>query len=247
MGKLRRARSPKEGEKLLRPAKDSGGEVAKFLGLVARVHDYINAREAEKSFPGCRTVVASGLRKRFKDREGKDDFFAANLSASVVFEAQEQGSKVGIKGNFLYVEDDVATAITYSEVCHAILACAKFFSLESPVVIEPYDYLPPNFGVFRGRSWHIYEPAIVPIMNHEYIFRRLSPRALTNLQLFTDFQRIAGEERDGKEELFFSEALDTGTPTLKELNTFQSKQSRHPFLGLCFPLDMDYEEFFGKE
>src|SRR5208283_447394 len=54
--------------------KDSAGEVAKFLGLVARVHNYINAQEAERSLPGCRTVVASGLRKCFEDRQGRDDF-----------------------------------------------------------------------------------------------------------------------------------------------------------------------------
>ena len=72
------ADSPGGVEMVQGKVEESAGEVAKFLGLVARVHNYINAREAEKSLPGCRTVVASGLRKCFEDRQGRDDFFAAN-------------------------------------------------------------------------------------------------------------------------------------------------------------------------
>jgi hypothetical protein len=93
---------------------ESGSDVAKFLGLVARIHNYINELEAKRSFPGCRT---SGLRKCFKDRKGVDDYFSANFSVSMAFEAGKHGSSVGIKGNYLYVEDDVATAISYCEPC----------------------------------------------------------------------------------------------------------------------------------
>jgi len=99
---------------------ESGSDVAKFLGLVARIHNYINELEAKRSFPGCRTVVASGLRKCFKDRKGVDDYFSANFSVSMAFEAGKHGSSVGIKGNYLYVEDDVATAISYCEPCMSL-------------------------------------------------------------------------------------------------------------------------------
>lgn len=118
---------------------ESGGDVAKFLGLVARIHKYINAREAEKNFAGCRTVVASGLRKCFKDRKGADDFFSANFSVSIVFEAEEKGGSAGLKGNHLYVEDDVAMAISYCKPCYAILGFSKFFRTDSSL-IDPYQY-----------------------------------------------------------------------------------------------------------
>lgn len=45
-------------------------EAAKFLDLVARVHAFINEQEGKKTFPGCRTVVATGMRARFAIERG---------------------------------------------------------------------------------------------------------------------------------------------------------------------------------
>ena len=137
---LRKIR-PQNGQTALEgTAVEPGSDVAKFLGLVARIHTYVNRREAEKSFPGCRTVVASGLRKCFADRKGIDDFFSANFSVSTVFEAETKGNSAGLKDNHLYVEDDVGMAISYCQPCHAILGYSKFIRTDSSF-IDPYQYL----------------------------------------------------------------------------------------------------------
>ena len=47
--------------------------VAKFLGLVARTHNYINRVEEQANYPGCRTIVATGLRQPLLDRHGDDE------------------------------------------------------------------------------------------------------------------------------------------------------------------------------
>ena len=48
---------------------ESGSDVAKLLGLVARIHNHLNEEEAKRSYPGCRTIVASGLPKVFCQQE----------------------------------------------------------------------------------------------------------------------------------------------------------------------------------
>jgi len=245
---LRRER-PRRGSDIAKGTlRDSAGDVAKFLGLVARVHDYVNAQEAQHSLPGCRTVVASGLRKRFEDRQGNDDFFAANFSLSVAYEAQAKGSAIGLKGNSLYVEHDVAIAVSYIEVCHAIMASAKFLSLSSAVV-DPYQYYPAKDGqvILRGGSWRVHDPIVVELLNQERVFRRLNPSVLTNLQLFADYRQIAFENNDNKRlgELV-RDALNNATPTAEELNDPLREAKGSLFVRLYFSLDKDYEQFFGR-
>ena len=235
---------------------ESGGDVAKFLGLVARIHKYINAHEANKSFPGCRTVVASGQRKCFRDRKDVDDFFSANLSISTAFEAEKKGSSAGLKGNHLYVEDDVAMAISYCKPCYAIVGFSKFFHSDSPL-IDPYQYkqLPEGTSVLPHDSWTIPGPITLDIMKKRLTFRHLNPTVLTNLQLFKDYQQVA--TMNGQVEREISNSLSSSTPTLEEVNNssvpfvkIDSKKqtsTKYPFLFLEFSLDNDYSNFFGQE
>lgn len=235
---------------------ESGGDVAKFLGLVARIHKYINAREAKNSFPGCRTMVASGLRKCFRDRKDVDDFFSANFSVSTAFEADKKGSSAGLKGNHLYVEDDVAMAISYCKPCYAILGFSKFLRTDSSL-IDPYQYKQLQEGtlVFPRSSWTVPEPITLDIMKKRLTFRRLNPTVLTNLQLFKDYQKFA--KKNGQVEREISNSLCSSTPTLEEVNnssvpfgkieTKKQTSTEYPFLFLEFSLDEDYANFFGQE
>ena len=227
---------------------ESGSNVAKFLGLIARIHEYINELEEEKGFPGCRTVVASGLRKCFKDRKGFDDFFSANFSISTAFEAEKKGSSVGLKGNHLYVEDDIAMAIFYCEPCYAIMGFAKFFYSDSPL-LDPYNYKQlqeDSISLLRG-SWIVPEPISIDIMKKRHTFRRLNPRVLTNLQLFKDYQYLAIESKneDFKKKIYNS--LSTSTPSLEEVNNKKFIGIKYPFLFLNFSLDTNYSSFFGQK
>lgn len=240
---------PKEGQTAFEgTTAESSSDVAKFLGLVARMHLYINEREAKKSFPGCRTVVASGLRKCFSDRRGTDDFFSANFSVSTAFEAGQQGSSAGLRGNYLYVEDDVAMAISYCEPCHAILGFSKFFRTDSPLA-DPYQYEHVQKGTFslsRG-SWTVSEPIVLDMMRKRLVFRRLNPTVLTNLQLFKDYQRLADESTKNEDfEKLIRKSLYDSTPSVEAINREILKMD-FPFLTLAFGLDMDYSNFFGQE
>ena len=245
---------PKEGQTTLEgTTAESGADVAKFLGLVARIHQYVNESEAKKSFPGCRTLVASGLRKCFNDRTGADDFFSANLSVSTAFEAGQQGSSAGLSGNYLYVEDDVAMAISYCEPCHAILGFSKFFPTDS-LITDPYQYKHVQEGTIslpRG-SWTVSEPIMLDIMKKRLTLRSLNPTVLTNLQLFKDYQQLGTRPKAEEVEKLISDSLSAPTPSLEDVNKearngFRNVFMAYPFLSLTFSLDADYSNFLRQE
>ncbi len=245
-----RKRYPQEGKTVFEgTTAESGGNVAKFLGLVSRIHEYINKCEAEKSFPGCRTVVASGLRKCFKNRKGIDDFFSANFSISTAFEAGKMGSSVGLEGNHLYVEDDIAMAISYCDSCYAIMGFAKFFYSDSPL-LDPYNYKQVQEGSISlpGGSWIVPKPISLDIMKKHHTFRCLNPNVLTNLQLFKDYERLAMESKKETFEKNINISLSAPTPSLMEVNNKKIMEKRgikYPFLFLNFNLDANYSSFFS--
>lgn len=242
-----RKRYPQEGKTAFEgTTAESGGNVAKFLGLVSRIHEYINKCEAEKSFPGCRTVVASGLRKCFKNRKGIDDFFSANFSISTAFEAGKMGSSVGLEGNHLYVEDDIAMAISYCDSCYAIMGFAKFFYSDSPL-LDPYNYKQVQEGSISlpGGSWIVPKSISLDIMKKHHTFRRLNPNVLTNLQLFKDYERLATESKNEDFENQIYNSLSTSTPSLEEVNNKKLMEIKYPFLFLNFNLDANYSSFFS--
>lgn len=223
---------------------ESGSEVAKFLGLVARIHQFINANELENSFPGCRTVVASGLRECFTNRNNIDDFFSANFSVSTAFEAGKRGGSAGLKGNRLYVEDDVSMAISYCKPCHAILGYSKFIRSDSPLV-NPYEYQHVQNGslVIAHTSWTIPEPVFLDILEKQLTFRHLNSSVLTNLQLYKDYQRISEGNRNGQFENQLRDSFLASTPSLNELNK-KDTVLEYPFLSLQFGLEEDYSVLF---
>lgn len=233
---------------------ESGSDVAKFLGLIARIHRYVNRREAERSFPGCRTVVASGLRKCFADRKGIDDFFSVNFSVSTAFEAEARGSSVGLKDNHLYVEDDVAMAVSYCHPCHAILGYSKFIRNGSSL-IDPYQYQYVQEGMiaFPRVSYTVPEPIVLDIMKRRLTFRHLNSTVLTNLQIFKDYQRLTAEPtKNGQLEKEIDQSLVISTPAIDEINksikdSYMRKNIEYPFLSLIFSLDDDYSKFFDQK
>jgi hypothetical protein len=229
---------------------ESASEVAKLVGLVARIHSFVNACERTKSFPGCRTVVTSGLRQCFRNREGGDDFFSLNISVAMAFEAQQRGSSAGMGGNHLYVENDVAVAMSYHRTCAAILGFSKFLP-QDPLLVVPYHYQPERPGsVSLPRvAWTSAEPINLTIMRKELCFSRLNAVALTNLQLFRDYQELEGRLAGDELTLQVGECLRGPTPSIEQVNEAMSSlsrdQTRYPFLSLMFSLGDDYSRFFA--
>jgi hypothetical protein len=72
IAELRREWSDNGEQIALGTKRESAGGVAKFLGLVARVHDYVNAREADKSLrlPNCGSLGTSAMLRRQAGERG---------------------------------------------------------------------------------------------------------------------------------------------------------------------------------
>ena len=160
----------------------------------------------------------------------------------MAFEAGKQGNSVGIKDNYLYVEDDVATAISYCDPCNAILGFSKFIINDSFFI--PYQYQPQtsNSIILRKPSWTNSEPIHLDIMKKRLTFRRLNANVLENLQLYKDYQQIASKSRDKVDEAI-KRSLSSPTPSLIDINKMELLE--YPFLSLRYILESDYSRILA--
>ncbi len=184
--------------------------------------------------------MASGLRKVYKNRKGIDDFFSANFSVSMAYKVGALGSSSGIKDNGFYVEDDVATAVSYCDPCKAILAFSKFFPRDSS--FNPYLFEPKEVVRINNPAWSIPEPISLDVMKKRLILRCLRSQVLENLQVYEDCQRIAENAKDSTEESI-KRSLFNSTPTLEEINR-SVKFFEYPVLSLHYGLESDYSKEF---
>lgn len=77
-------------------------DLIRFVGLIARLHHYVNRKENSAFFPGAKTVVATGYRRTFLVN-GKEDFLAANFSFSNAYLAEKQ-----LHGAKLFLDNNIA-------------------------------------------------------------------------------------------------------------------------------------------
>jgi hypothetical protein len=75
-------------------------ELSQFIGLVSRIHAYLNRKETENYFPGAKTVISSGYRKSFMTKVKQEDYFSANFSFSNAYLAEQQ-----LKGARLFIDN----------------------------------------------------------------------------------------------------------------------------------------------
>lgn len=229
--------SESSGKKFYEFYAQEGIEVAKFIGLVSRIHNFINTKERENNFPGCRTVISSGLRKKFIDRLGKDDFFSANFSLANAYLANKKGKKEGISGNSLYMEDNVARAIRYDEYCKSILSYSKF--------INKHEYADPY-----GDSYMVFDSYLVlsekrkiTLFEKEFCFRNLNSNILAIFQLFPLLKKfLEGKKAPNNYIENLVRSIKKTELSLHEMHKRETKIRNYPLFSLEFKLDEDLNE-----
>jgi hypothetical protein len=223
-----------------------GGEglkVAKFVGIVARIHNYINHREEAINMPGCRTVICSGLRYRIYDRENKEDYYSANFSLSNAYLTSSLGTKEGIKGNRLYMESGVARIAGLAKYVHALLAYSKYINARKED--DPYLFL--TNAVIMQNQYEESTPFEIELFGKKYTFRNLNSYTLSNLQILpelTEIKRTNIQINSFTKELI--ESIEKNTPSLSALskNAFSSGID-YALLFLKFDLEEDYDELIA--
>jgi len=222
-----------------------GFEVAKFVGLVARIHNFINKKEKENNFPGCRTVIASGLRKKFVDRNGNDDFLSVNFSLSNAYLTNKKGEKEGISGDNLYLDDNIARVIRYDEHCKSILSYSKYISKSE--FTDPYE----DYMTIYQDYFSLAKREKVILFRKEFFFKQVNPNIFELFQLLPHLKKYLNGKKAPND---FIESLinciKKPAPPLEEIQRKENRLKFYPLLSLIFNLDENLKEtlsVFDKE
>lgn len=147
-------------------------ELVLFVGMLARLHTFINSRENAALFPGARTVIASGYRRTFKSQR-TEDFLSANFSFSNAYLAER-----GLHGPNFYVDNNVAQLLCANQYAKNILlfACYVSRAAQFDPFVEYEDALFLKRETFRSTLIEI------PLFRKTFQFRQLDPIPLAFLQ-----------------------------------------------------------------
>lgn len=111
-------------------------DLIRFVGLIARIHLYVNRKENLAYFPGAKTVVASGYRRTFF-AQGKEDFLAANFSFSNAFLAEKH-----LQGSKLFLDNNIVQLLYVNRFARNLLRFASYVSQSTQ-----FDLFGPNLVI----------------------------------------------------------------------------------------------------
>jgi len=214
-----------------------GFKVAMFLGLISRIHNFINLKEKERNFPGCKTVLSTGFRKKYTSESGKEDYFSANFSLSNAYLANKNGSQKGISGNGFYVEDNVSRVIRYDEDCSSILFLSKYLNISEHR--DPYE----DSIYIYNEYFSLGSKIEIELFQKKYYFRQLNTNVLSNFRLIPILRK---HKDDTPDKSFIKEMSKWIKERPKEEEIERKKVSeikmKFPLLFICIELDEDIEK-----
>jgi len=161
-------------------------DLRKFVGLVARLHSFINRRETEAFFPGAKTIVASGYRKGFFT-DGMEDAFSANFAFSNAYLAESH-----LHGPRLFLDNSITQMLCIDRYARNIMRFASFTRC-----LTGFDPMKESKDDFSCRSTTRKSDEIkVSLLRRPFIFREFDPAPLTYLQLVDRLRTHLMDEKD---------------------------------------------------
>jgi len=149
-------------------------DLIKFVGLVARLHEFVNRQEHASCFPGCKTIYATGLRRPFKRSDGSEDPLAANFSFSNACAADDS-----LHGAALFIDDNIARLVSTNPFALNLFHYACLISRE-----KHFDPAEEYRGeLYVDTEWALSAPQNVNLFRKSFIFREMRGGPLTYLQL----------------------------------------------------------------
>lgn len=148
----------------------------KFIGLVARMHEFIEVKERKDFFPGAKTVIATGFRKQFYRNSGDEDYFSANFSLSNAYMAEKN-----LNGPNFYVDNNILHLLSTNRYALNVIRSASWISLEkafSPFVNNEDPFVLPSEYVFP-------KFIEVDLFRVKFRFRRMNSNTLGYLQIIS--------------------------------------------------------------
>lgn len=148
--------------------------VIKFIGLVSRIHQFVNMEERKKNFPGAKTIISTGFRRRFKGFDNKEDFFSANFAFSNAYKAHEI-----LKNGRFFLDNNI---IQLLDADLHIRNIAKLACLKN----ENEIYSPLKDIKQSPKKWAEDDIIKISLFRKDYHFRKANPNPLTYLQFVDD-------------------------------------------------------------
>ena len=229
-------------DKILPHLHNESFKVAQFLGITTRIHNYINGREFDNHMPGCRTIIASGLRHKFIKSDNQEDFNSANFSLSNAYIANEMGSKAGFIGNKCYLENNVASICGYNHYVGRWLGFAKYIIQNSE-----NDPFTGQSGFFLYKTH--YDESVkfsVDLFTKKYWFREINTNVVSNFQLFPGVLKLIENQRPievlNSLSAKLENTLSIDTPTLSTINNSEFPTMDYPILFITSALDSDMNQ-----
>lgn len=151
---------------------DDVKELVLFVGMLARLHTFINKKENAAHFPGARTVIASGYRRTFMSQR-TEDFLSANFSFSNVYLADRE-----LHGPNFYVDNNIVQLLSANQYARNILRFACYVSKAAQ--FDPFAEYEDALFLKREK----FRPALIeiPLFRKVFQFRQLDPIPLAFLQ-----------------------------------------------------------------
>jgi hypothetical protein len=224
--------SIKSAEELLKAYEtklsEETADLVSFVGLIARLHHYINRKENAAYFPGAKTVVASGYRRTFF-AQGKEDFLAANFSFSNSYLAEKH-----LHGPKLFLDNNIVQLLYANRFARNLLRFASYVSHSTQFDLfrEYEDPLFPSGETVKA------EAVQVSLFRRPFNFRELDPSILAYLQVIHRLSMYLRGEKEPKAESYWLKLF-------KAIKEGPSKKDLRSETAPSFPLRMlqaDIEE-----
>lgn len=152
---------------------DSIKDLILYVGLVARIHAYINRKESKEFYPGAKSVMATGFRKPFFTDGSTEDYFSANFSLSNAYIAEGL-----LKGTNLYIDNNILQMLSNNPYALNLIRYASFSPTESQ--FNPFEKYEDLF--FIPRDYVLTDAIEVEMFRRKFTFRAMDPNSLAYLQ-----------------------------------------------------------------
>jgi len=176
--------------------------IKQFLGIVARLHLFVQNKEGNSFFPGARTIISTGFRRPFRALQDQDDALSANFAFSNVVVADKS-----LHGPHFYVDNNLIELCSKDRLARNLMRFSCFEWGESS-----YDCLrdeQPTEGITLGEAIKISDPKTLMLFRRRYLFRRLNPSPLSFLQHLIFLRPcIDGNEKADLSNPYFTHILD---------------------------------------
>lgn len=159
-------------------------DLVRFVGLIARLHHYVNRKENSAFFPGAKTVVATGYRRTFLVN-GTEDFLAANFGFSNAYLAEKD-----LHGPRLFLDDYIVELLSSNPFARNLLRFASYIQSSG------------SFDLFRENDESIRttktQPLAVTLFRKPFSFRELDSSIVAYIQLIPRLSPYLNGEKEPK-------------------------------------------------